>query len=308
MVVNLTSPAPGEPVPTDAPLTVGGLARLDAGRLVSVTLSSLGGLVLAESVAEIESLGAFQTQLAVPVNIAGTVNLNAAVLDETGRIIADDTHPLNLTVDVEGEERYLTLYHPIAGGQAVSGYHLFFDGRTLFPENNLIRVAIRDAACQEELARQSYRLRGSGYWQGFVVVPRDLVGAACAVASFGAPNQPQYWREFHVPIDVLPRDDEQAVALKIGNPPAEAEVSRGQTLMVYGTAWNAPRNIVNVSILLENGRVLNEGIAVADGFGYWEESLFVSASAQGPAEVLATIGIETEDHYAIDRAPIEIGP
>ena len=61
-----------------------------------------------------------------------------------------------------------------------------------------------------------------------------------------------------------------------------------------------------VSILLENGRVLTEGVATADPYGYWEIELFIPLDASGPAQINVTIGTPSEDNYAQNQTLVTI--
>jgi hypothetical protein len=62
-----------------------------------------------------------------------------------------------------------------------------------------------------------------------------------------------------------------------------------------------------VSILLENGRLLNEGVAAADIYGYWELELFIPANAAGPALIEASVGERGSERSVQSTVPIHIG-
>jgi hypothetical protein len=126
------------------------------------------------------------------------------------------------------------------------------------------------------------------------------------VAHFGEPGNDS-WREAQVQIDVLPPDDGQALGVLVGNPPAEKELTPGTSLLLYGTAYNAPGREVLISILLDNGRLLNEGVTAADIYGYWELELFIPSNADGPAQIEASVGERGSDQFVQSTVPVYIG-
>jgi hypothetical protein len=142
------------------------------------------------------------------------------------------------------------------------------------------------------VARQNFVLGASNrpvYWQGFVVVPQELVGPACAVASTGEPGT-ENWREASVPIDVLPPTQLEARGVTIGNPPPDSEAIAGQELFLYGTALNVSEGPVSVSILMENGRIVSQTSFTTDYWGYWETSITLPLDVEGLAEITVSAG------------------
>jgi hypothetical protein len=287
--------------------TINGRAQLEMGQKVQVTLTTATGWVLALAETEADAAGKWQAVLSVPDSASGAAFIEAAAVSEDGSTRLLDRRQVELWLDTSQAERYLSLFRPEPGAGASAGLYLFFDGRVQFPVGNLLTISIWDNDCRQALARQSYRLRGSGYWQGFVAAPRELAGRACAVASTGTPGDPE-WREAQVFIDVHPPGDVNSRSVRIGNPPPGAVIQRNQSQLLYGTAWFAPGNQVRAAILLENGRVLNEGVALVDGYGYWELRLFVPGNALGQAEVRAETGSELDGTYADHRIAVEIEP
>jgi hypothetical protein len=189
----------------------------------------------------------------------------------------------------------------------VAGRYLFFDGYAQRPVGG-VTISLWADNCQTEVARQFFPLRGDTYWHGFLVAPRELTGPACAIAYYGEPGAPEEWREALVTVDVLPADDPEASGVTVGYPPPGRTLLAGRSYPVYGTAYNAPENRVDVMILLENGRVLAQGFAAANLFGYWEVSLRLPADAEGPATIWASAGIPGDERYSEGQNAIIIAP
>lgn len=305
--VNITSPVGGTELATGSQVIIGGLAQVGAGQALSLTLVSATGHRLAAATPALSEVNSWQASMTIPNAVSGPARLQAVLLDAAEVVLAIDVEPVTLVLDTSATVRYLALFRPLDGENAVAGFNLFFDGRSQLPVNNVVTISLWDEECQVQVARQSFTLRGSGYWQGFLVVPGDVEGVLCAVAHFGTPAE-ETWREAHVTVNVLPADDDAARAVLIGNPPPGSTLTAGQEVLLYGTAYNAPEGQVLVSILLENGRVLTESVATADAYGYWEIALFIPDDAAGPAQINVSIGSPTGDDYAQNQNLITIEP
>jgi hypothetical protein len=279
---------------------------LDADDTLSVTLVTATGYTLSQADVEVNNFNSWQGAVAVPHSVGGPAEIHAAVIDREGNIVALDTVPVLLVVNQDSTDRYLALFRPTGETVAVAGYHLFFDGLAQLPANNAVSISVWNESCRNEIARQSYRLRGSGYWQGFLPIPGNIIGPICAIAHFGTPGDTD-WREVQVPITVIARNDEQAKGITIGNPPPDRNLDPGKTLLFYGTAYNSPDNQILVSVLLENGRLLTESMAIVDFFGYWEIELYIPADAAGPALIEASFGERGSDDYVSHEIPVTIG-
>jgi hypothetical protein len=303
--VNITTPNEGTELPLSSEVIVGGLVHLGTEDDFSVTLHDASGTELARGNIQLNDFNSWQATITVPDSIGGTGEIRAIVRDTAGNVIALDNQPIVLAMSKDDTGRYLELYRPNSGYSAVAGYYLFFDGRAQFPVNNLLSISVWNENCSVQIARQSYRLKGSGYWQGFVVIPSETVGEICAVASFGEPET-EDWREAQVKINVLPSDDEAAKGILIGNPPPNATIAGRKSLLVYGTAFNAPTDAISVSILLENGRLINEGVTSVDKNGYWELELFIPSDAIGIAQIKVIAGEFGEDNYLEDETMVTI--
>jgi hypothetical protein len=304
--LNITSPAAGSELLLGQEVVVGGFVQMEPDQEFSLALVSATGHVIAQSEPEFSEFNSWQAALTVPHSVSGQAEVQARLTDQFGATVVSDAMPVMLRVDPENVDRYLILDRPEQGEEAVAGFNVFFDGLAQRPVDSVVTISLWNDGCQNRVARQSFRLSGSGYWQGFVIVPINVVGRVCAVADFGEPDS-ETWREAQVQIDVLPSDDEQALGVLVGNPPAGKELTPGTSLLLYGTAYNAPDREVLISILLENGRLLNEGVTVADIYGYWELELFIPADAAGPAQIEASVGEQGSDRFVQSTVPVYIG-
>jgi hypothetical protein len=78
-------------------------------------------------------------------------------------------------------------------------------------------------------------------------------------------------------------------------------------VIINGTATHTPDDLVFVSLLLENGRVLFEGFAPVGSFGYWELPLIVPIDATGPAQITASFGLPGDEGYRQTETQVIIG-
>jgi len=306
-LVNITLPDPNAMIVMGSDVVVRGLMQLDESHSVTVALVSSTGHLLAEVAATVGDFG-WEAALTIPQSVSGTAFLRATIRDQNGNVLAEDQVPVNLVLDAESSDRYLALFRPAGGETAVSGYTLFFDGRMLRPASNTFTVSVWADDCQNQVARQSFTVRSSQntfYWQGFVVIPRNVSGPACAVAYFGNPGE-ENWREAQVPITILPPDEAEAKGVRIANPPPESEVTAGQELFLNGTALNVSEGEVRVSLLMENGRIVSQSIATTDYWGYWETSVTLPIDVEGRAEITASTG--EDDTFAEAKTLITVVP
>lgn len=305
--VNITSPNEGAELLQGDEVSVGGLVHISAGETFSVTLSSATGRELALADVDVHQFSNWEGKILVPVSVSGSAKVVASIVDSSGNIVAQDSHEVNLILNPEITETYLELFRPIKGENVVAGFNMFFDGRAQGPVNNIVAISLWKEECQVLVGRQSFVLRGSGYWQGFLVIPWTETGPMCAVAHFGEPGA-DAWREAQVTINVLSPEDSEAKGVVVGNPPADSEIPPDSSLLIYGTSYNTPAGEVHVTVRTEDGRVLTEGITETDIYGYWELSLFIPAGISGVAEISASVGDEDEDIFAEHRILIHIGP
>jgi hypothetical protein len=285
---------------------VSGLVHMGSGQDFSLALVSKTGHVLGQARPAVSDLNSWQVTLSIPNSVSGQAEFQAQLIDKDDQVVASDTLPVLLRVDPQAGDQYLILNRPVQTSKAVAGFNLFFDGIANEPVDNVVTISLWNEGCQKRVAKQGFRLRGSGYWQGFVVVPVDVTGPVCAVAHFGEGGSDS-WREAQVMIDVLASDDERALDVLIGNPPPDKQLTPGTSLLLYGTAYNAPGREVLVSILLDNSRLLTEGVTAADMWGYWELELFIPANAAGAAHIEASIGERGSEQFAQSIVPVYIG-
>lgn len=304
--INITSPSAGSELLLGQEVVVGGLVQMETDQEFKLDLVSATGHILGQTEPEVSEFNSWQARLTLPHSVSGRAEFQARLIGQDGALVASDSLPVMLRVDPESVDSYLILDRPQQDEEAVAGFNVFFDGIAQRPVNSVVSISLWNEACQTPMARQSFRLRGSGYWQGFIVVPINVRGQICAVAHFGEPGSDS-WREAQVQLEVLPPDDARALGVLVGNPPAEKVLSPGMSVLLYGTAYNAPGREILVSILLENGRLLNEAVATVNIYGYWELELFIPADAAGPAQIEASIGERGSDQYAQSTVPVYIG-
>jgi len=268
-------------------VAVSGYGYLSPELTVKVGLTSITGWHLASTDATVGENG-WEATLTVPASVSGAATLRAAVVVEGGQVIASDTVAVTLSVQEPPEEPYLVLDRPAGASMAVAGHWLFFDGRLERSGGGPLRLAVWEA-CETEVANFRFNLRSSTYWYGRVLVPEDVSGPACAVATVGEPGE-EGWVAAQVPIAILAEDSEGSVGVMIANPSSGRTVRGGGTLAVNGVAYNAPGGGVQVQVTLANGRIVANTTVQADAYGYWETTVNLPADLDGEAVVAATVG------------------
>ena len=284
-----------------------GRAVLHPGQVVMVSLVTINGRLLASSPAQVNELG-WEGRLTVPEQVSGVAYLYATIRPDplSDEIVAVDRETVRLALDVDNADRYLALYRPVGGETAVSSYNFFFDGVVYRPTGSLITISIWLDDCQTQVAEQSFVLNGSGYWQGFLVLPWNVEGEGCAVAHFGEPYTAD-WREAVAPITVMLPTNEEANGVTIGNPPPGRTYTPGQLVYLYGTAYTGD-GVARVKGELENGRLATDNHIDVDERGYWEYSFRLPAEVEGQVAVTVSTGEPDDERYAEARIllPIEI--
>lgn len=284
-----------------------GRAVLHPDQVVMVSLVTINGRLLASSPAQVNELG-WEGRLTVPEQVSGIAYLYATIRPDplSDEIVAVDRETVRLVLDVDNADRYLALYRPVGGETAVASYNFFFDGIVYRPTDSLITISIWMDDCQTQVAEQSFVLNGSGYWQGFLLLPWNLEGEGCAVAHFGEPFTAD-WREAVAPITVLLPTDKEANGVTIGNPPPGRTYTPGQLVYLYGTAYTAD-GVARVKAELENGRLATDNQIDVDERGYWEYSFRLPAEVEGQVAITVSTGEPDDERYAEARLllPIEI--
>jgi hypothetical protein len=301
--ITITAPEAGSDLVMGTDLVARGLAQGDAAHTMWLSLLALDGHLLAEAQGVMQE-GVWQASFRVPLNVSGETLLSAIVRDGTGETVAQTELPVKVALDTEASDRYLALFRPQKGDPAMGGFNLFFDGRAQRPVKSTVTISVWSDGCRTQVARQSFVLRGSGYWQGFVVIPKSVSGPGCAIAHFGTPGEAS-WRSVQVPLIISGNEDESAGGVTIGNPPPESHVAGGRDLLLYGIALATSEEPVQVTMMLENGRILTESSVTADFWGYWELLVLLPTDVQGPAAITASTegGFEARTLISIDPAP-----
>ncbi len=282
--LNLSSPGHGAVLVLDSNIVARGLAQVDTTHTISVTLLSANGRFLSSAIANVDAVG-WEAALYVPPNVGGAATMHVRVLDSSGNTLAQDSAVVTLALDASSSSRYLALYNPVEGDTAVAGQYLFFDGHAQQPVGNRLTISVWVDECQNQAASFTFSVSGSGYWQGQLGLPNNLTGPACAIASFGTSGE-ETWREVQVPINILAASANATTQINILNPaPASIHLS-GQNIYVSGVAFNI--NTVQVTILLEDGRVVAERTTMPDSQGAWETELLLPFDVTGAAEILVS--------------------
>ncbi|MBK9051497.1 MAG: hypothetical protein IPL78_11435 [Chloroflexi bacterium] len=173
----------------------------------------------------------------------------------------------------------IRLDRPAAGDTLVSGRAAFFEGTALEVVNDTLTIAILADNCGTVAAAQSFTVNG-GEWRGFMILPQELSGPACAVVYTGTPGTPE-WRQTQVSVVLLTPDEAGASRIELGNPAFETYAA-GETITLFGVAVNAPDNEIQLTASI-GGTVILPATAVAvDAFGYWEIELTIPAGSSGP--------------------------
>ena len=287
-ILSLTTPAGGERVAIGQSLEVSGFVHSTPGATVKVGLTSATGYSLVTADAAIDD-STWRARLDVPPFVSGAGELQVALVAEDGTVLARDSAPVSLSVSAEPEESFMLLTRPSMGDMVAAGHYLFFDGRLQRAGGGRVTIALLMEGCQEEVAAYTFTLRGSSYWQAYVIPPRDVSGPGCAVAAVGAPGE-EGWRAAQVPVDVLARSDPQAVGVMIANPAPGRRLTGGETITVNGVAYNAPGGDVHVAVMLANGRIIAESTVEAGASGFWELEVTLPVDVEGDASVTATVG------------------
>lgn len=287
--INITSPKTNSTAELGGTLTVSGRGIAYPNHTIEVALLSLDDQLITAAPTQLNDLDVWQVNLPLPTVIAGQAILVANLFSDSGDLLASDRTPIILT-STTNDERYLLLQRPGINTTAVAGYSLFFDGIAERPTDFLIEIALRNGPnCQNEISKQNFAMRGSGYWQAFFQIPEDALGTACAIAFFGDP-QTDGRREVQLPVNILGRTDPNAYALFLAYPPNNSTAVGGQRISLYGTAYNAPNNQLLITLLLPDGTLAASEVATVDRSGYWEHSLLLPVGVTGEALLTTSIG------------------
>lgn len=267
-------------------ITLSGRATFRSDQTLHAVLFELDGTEVSEAEMDNLSFGSWEATLNIPETISGHLYFQAEVREQDGEQTVSDR--IRITVEANREiERFLALDRPMGDETGGAGYNFFFDGTAQQPVNFVVNIAILDADCQAILARQGFTLRGSGYWQGFVVIPEAASGPGCAMAWFGDQESDGYRRAMYE-IDINPTGSVPTVF--IANPPPGSQVAPGSRINLFGTTSNPVDGEVRLTIRQGDGTVVATEVVQADRFGYWETDILLPVDLSGGLEVVATSG------------------
>ena len=271
-------------------LVVSGRAARRSDQRLEAALWTLDGqLLIAEDIEEVD-FGAWESNLPLPATFSGQARFITTIWninDEPQTEAASDSLLVNISPDT-GQDRYLQLDRPGASGsEGAAGFYLLFDGYAQRPTDFAVTIAVKTEDCQTVASRQRFVLNGSGAWRGFLKIPDDLVGQACAIAWFGEENSADR-REAQYLIDVTPNDEAQGAT--IGLPKDNSTIRPGETVFFQGTAWNARNDELRIKVQLADGSVTDSETVKVDKFGYWEAELLMPVDLSGEVKVTADGG------------------
>lgn len=307
-VLNIIDPANGEVVTMGQTYIINGLVEKEEDQTIWVSLVTSNGRLLAEQQAAINNIG-WRTDMFIPNFVSGSAEMIAVLRNSDGSLVSTYRQPFTLQPDTTADDQYLILENPESADVGVSGFNIFFDGRIKRPTNSIVTITVwGDENCQTQVARQSFTLGSSVnefYWSGFAIPSHSYAGPACAVASFGEPGAAN-WREAQVPITIFDPDDENASGIRIARPFEGAEYFAGNEIVVFGTAFNISAGEIFLSLLLENGRIVEQKTVPTDFWGYFETTIQLPLDVEGLAQVVVETG--DSDTFADDIRLITIFP
>ncbi|MEM7336745.1 MAG: hypothetical protein AAF490_32030 [Chloroflexota bacterium] len=306
-VLNIIDPAENETVVMGQTYIVNGLVEREEDQTVWVSLISSNGRLLVEQQAEFNDFG-WRVDMVIPKFVSGAAEMVAVLRNPDGVIVSSYRQKFTLFPDTVNEQQYLILTNPEPEDTGVSGFNIFFDGQIKRPTNNRVTITLYgEENCQTRIARQSFTLGASVnefYWSGFAIPSHSYAGPACAVASFGNPGA-EDWREAQVPMTIFATDDENASGIHIANPRVDnLEFFAGQEIVVFGTAANISQREVFLSLLLENGRIVEQKPILTNFWGYFETVITLPLDVIGFAQIIVETG--DDDIFADDIRLINI--
>lgn len=296
--LSILEPAPGTVWNQGDTVTVSGSAPAET-ETVTITLSA-AGLVLASTDVTPSNAGDWQASLDIPATVTGTAIVRAAV--DAGDAVE---LPIQIALPQATSGSAITLDYPQIDSTIVSGHVLFFTGKVQRPPEETLSIAVLFEDCQTVASTTSFNVGQGGQWWGYLVIPQTVFGPGCAVAYIGGFDETG-WRAGHAPITILEQDDPQARGLFIGNF-AGSEVTPGEAITVYGSAYNVPNSQVQVALQIDGANVA-QGTTSADRFGFWEINLVLppETSTGGSGQFSATVSYDGE--VLNETTPFEVVP
>lgn len=293
--VRISSPAAGDDIVVDQPLTISGEANPVPEDKLLIRVLAVGGDELVRETAVVQADGTWTLTTTIPPQIAGSAQL-VAQLEFSQNAVAIQ---LNLLPNDTGTT--ITMNRPANGGKVVAGYAVLFDGIVSQPLNETVVMAIQTADCKESHTSNSITLP-NGRWQGWSrLEPTVTAGAGCAIAFTGERGT-ESAREVRVPITILDKYDTQARSLQLGNSGEQVAIM-GTSAYFYGVAIQAPNNEVNVQIVPDSTGTSNkpiaQGTAVVNSIGFWEVHLEIPADIQSQQAILMVTMGEDENYHEV---------
>ncbi len=267
-------------------LVVAGRAARRTDQRLEASLVTLDGRVLLTQAIDDLDFGAWEASIPLPETFSGQARLVTTVWNADETSAASDTLLVNIEADTS-QVRYLQLDKPGPESISAAGYYLFFDGFAQKPVDFVVTIAVKVDDCQTIVSRQRFPMNGSGNWRGFVQVPEDVRGEACAIAWFGEEGSADR-REAQYLIDVISK--EEGAGTVIGWPKEGSEISAGETVFFQGVALNATDGKLDIQVRLADGSVAAGNIVDVQQFGYWEAELLMPVDLQGEVQVTADGG------------------
>ncbi len=267
-------------------LVLAGRAARRTDQTLVATLRTLDGRDLVTQEIEELDFGAWETNLALPSTFSGQARFAVDVLNADETSAASDSILVNITPDTD-QDRYLILDQPGPEGVGASDFYLFFDGFANKPVDFKISIAVLTEDCRTQVSRQSFAMNGSGSWRGFVQIPQDVTGEACAIAWFGEQGSAER-REAQYLINVVPKDE--GAGTTIGWPKAGETIKAGETVFFQGVTVNAENGELAIQIRLADGSVAAGDVVTVGQYGYWEAELLVPVDLEGEVQVSADGG------------------
>lgn len=256
-----------------------------------VSLVNMSGQVLAQQTT-ITTNPNWELYYTTPNWTGGIVYLIAAI-EQNGQMIQQDTIQIYLQSS-EDSDLFVSLSRPQQNGLAVAGKAIFIDGLAARSEKNFkVAVAIMDAQCQVRYAGIDLTVPEKGHWAGFVIVPGDVIGQICVLATVGDAGSGEY-REVHVPMTVVAATDPVATDITVGSPMPRQVVDSGALIQSVGTAYGAVNNQVNLKMQLTDGTVIVEKLVPVSDAGIWQTAIKLPDDKIGIANVTATMNAQTD--------------
>jgi hypothetical protein len=287
IILGLTRPVAQAQLAIGGNQTVAGYVAPGSTEPIEISLSFGVNEVSRATAVPDPTTGDWTTELFIPPTVQGLGQITVRTGNQQTSIPVSTYAPY----DPNGpspNEVVLKLFRPIPGASLTIGMPAFYEGQAQNLIDDSLTIALLTNNCTTIVSRQNISLPpGAGQWRGVLFLPSDVVrpdAQACAIAYTGTYGE--NWREVQLPLSVFAPDDPQAVRLSVGVP-WDAVFRAGEVATLFGGAVqsSAPENVVLVTVRTQEAepRLLAEGLAPVDSFGYWEIDLLLPEEYRGPA-------------------------